>query len=262
VLAPRILAERVLRELLAIPDLAPIAYEALLARGLTVLPEELVPWGRTIARASLDPAACERWARCKDDRIFFALSLVLGGKDEDLRDGAHGVLLTLAGKPIAADPLLWKSWLTAHPGATPSADPVSEGRIEAAVVRGTRVLRNDLLDDGRALWSADGHAHWVCGSTGLAVMGLLAAGYPKDHPAIEKAVQTTLAVFGPGGPGLPAFPARGYETYNLACLAMALCELDPKRFRVPLQGLHARLVHGMLEDGLWSYRCLSPTDAT
>ncbi|MFI5402366.1 MAG: hypothetical protein ACHQ1G_05465, partial [Planctomycetota bacterium] len=55
ILAPEVLPEEELRRLLSVTRIAQIVYDALLARGLTVRPEELAPWARAIALACLDP---------------------------------------------------------------------------------------------------------------------------------------------------------------------------------------------------------------
>jgi hypothetical protein len=261
ILAPKILPEGELRRLLATPDLAPVSYDALKDRGLTVKPRELLPWARAVAPTCLNRDVCKVWAH-KGDFVFFeAMALALKGKDEDVRDGAHCLLLTLSGKKLMADPDVWRSWMAASAKGHEPAKPLSDGHLAAAVVRAARFLRADLADDGVAIWSADTGRYWTVGSTAMAVLALRAAGYKRSHPAIEKAVRTTLLQFGPRGkPSLPAFRARGYETYSLAVLAMALCELDPKRYRVPLAALQKRLVTGMHANGMWGYQCIRPTD--
>jgi len=261
ILAPEALGIAELRELIATPDLAPVCYDALRGRGLPVKPEELLPWARTIARASLGRAACRAWAERGDFTIYEAVALALPDGDDAVRDGAHCLLLTLSGKDLAADTLIWRSWIAARRERYEPPPPLSAGELRAAVVRGARFLKADLLDDGAAPWSADPHRHWLAGSTAMAVLGLRAAGAPADDPAIRKAVRSTLLVFDRRGrPGLPAFPARGYETYQYAVLAMALCEVDPAAYAVPLRALHKRLVNGMHENGMWGYKCVGPTD--
>ncbi|MHC4846937.1 MAG: LamG-like jellyroll fold domain-containing protein [Planctomycetota bacterium] len=261
ILAPKTLPEQELRRLLATPDLAPISYEALKGRQLTVKAKELLPWARAVAPTCLNRDVCHVWARKGDFLFYEAIALALRGKDEDIRDGAHCLLLTLSGKKLMADADVWRSWMAAKAKNHEPAQLLSDGHIAAAVVRATRFLRADLLADGMAIWSADTGHHWKVGSTALAVLALRAAGYKASHPAIEKAVKTTLLQFGPRGkPALPAFPARGYETYQFSVLALALCELDPKRYRVPLAAIHKRLTTGMHANGMWGYRCIRPTD--
>jgi hypothetical protein len=262
ILAP-VLEERELRGLLDVPDLARIAYDTLRRRGLTVRARELLTWARTIARACLDPKACARWAADGDFLIYEAVALTLREKgDEDLRDGAHCLLLTMSGKKLFADPLPWRSWMASHKDRHEPPPKLSPGRIAAAVVRGARHLRRDLMDDGRCVWPPDPNGPTAVGATGMAVLGLIAAGHPKDHPAIEKGVRTTLLVFDrQGNASLPAMGNRKRETYVLSILAMALCEVDAKRFQVPLNALRSRIVHGMRPHGQWGYQCLSSTDA-
>lgn len=261
VLAPKILPEPELRACLNTPDLAPVAYAALRARELTVQARELLPWARAIAVEALDPEACKRWAERRDFLIHEAVALALDTADEDLRDGAHCLLMTLAGKRLPADADIWRSWIAAHRDRYEPPPPLSAGLLAAAVVRGARSLRHDLLDDGKCVWSADVNGPTAIGATSLAVLALRAAGYPATHRAIDGALRKTLLVFGPGdAPALPSLGDRKGETYILACLALALCEIDAKKYRVPLDALRRRLVTGMHRHGQWSYQCLTPTD--
>jgi hypothetical protein len=262
ILAPNVLPEQELRRYLSIADLAPVAYAALRARALTVRPEELLVWARAIAISCLDPATCRRWAQKEPDfTILSAVALVVAADDEDVRDGAHCLLLTVSGKKIQADRDLWRSWIAARRDRYERPEPLSAGEIAAAVVRGARFVRRDLLDDGRCLWARDTGGVHAIGSTSLAVMALRTAGYPADHPALEKALRTSMLVFGPGGaPALRPLKERGRETYVLSLLAIALCELDAKRYRVPLEALRKRIIGGMQPSGAWGYQCLSPTD--
>jgi len=256
------LDETELRDYLEIPDLAPQAYAELRRRRLTVRPKELVVWARAIALACLDRGRCEEWARSRDFTILEAVALVISGRDEEVRDGAHCLLLTLSGRSLAADTLIWRSWIEGNrKRAFDDPGPDTAGARAAAVVRGARYLRHDLMKDGRAVWSGDPNGTTTAiGATGLAVLALRAAGYPRNHPAIEKALKT-LVLFGRGGaPALHEIRDRSRETYVLAILAMALCEIDPKRFKVPLQALAKRLVTGMQPHGQWSYQCLRPSD--
>lgn len=261
-LAPSTLPEPELRSILAVPDLAPISYAALRARGLGVRAEELVPWAREIGRACLGRRACDEWAsRPFDPVLLRAVALALAGGTEESRDGALCLLLTVSGKRLPPDTLLWESWIAASGASHRPPPAVSEGRIAAAVIRGARALRRDLLEDGRCIWSADPDGHWAVGATALAVLALRAAGDPRDHPAIEAALRKTLLVPGTGGPpALPEIRDRGYETYCLALLAIALADLDPKAYRIPLAALHRRLVTGMQPQGQWSYQCRGGTD--
>ncbi len=267
VLAPKVLSEKELRRYLKIPDLAPVAYAALRGRNLRVQPKELLAWARVISLACLRPAACRGWADRDptDFTILEAIALVLaepgpGDNNESVRDGAACLLMTVSGKKLPRDRDIWRSWLTARRDRYKKPSAGSPGEIAAAVVRGARLIRLDLIDDGRCLWYRDTGGHYQAGSTALGVLGLLAAGYPKNHPAIKKALPT-LVLFGPGGaPALHSMPHRGRETYVLSMLAIALCELDAKRFRVPLQALRNRIAHGMQKSGSWGYQCLTPTD--
>jgi hypothetical protein len=251
VLAPRILPEPELRFCLKTPDLAPIAYAALRARELSVRARELLPWARTIAVKALDPDACRKWAQQRDFLIFEAVALTLDTADDDIRDGAHCLLMTLSGKRLPADADIWRSWISAHRDRFQDPPELSPGSIHSAVVRGARFLRHDLLADGKCVWSADVNGPTAIGATSLAVMALRSAGYPATHPAIERALRTTLLVFGPGDtPALPGLGNRARETYILACLTLALCEVDAKKYRVPLDALRRRLVVGMQRHGV------------
>jgi hypothetical protein len=262
VLAPKILPEPELRGCLKTPDLAPIAYAALRARELTVQARELLPWARSIAKRALDPDYCRRWAQRRDFLIFQAVALALDTADDDQRDGAHCLLLTLSGRKLPADADIWRSWIAAHQDRFHDPPELSPGLVAAAVLRGARFLRHDLLADGKCVWSADVNGPSAIGATGLAVMALRSSGYPATHPAIERALRSTLLVFGPGdAPALPGLDNRARETYILACLTLALCEVDAKKYRVPLDALRRRLVLGMQRHGQWSYQCLTPTDS-
>ncbi len=261
VLAPSVLPEAELRRYLSIPDLAPIAYDALLRRGLTVRPKELLVWARAIARTCLEPTACRAWAdKTPDFTILTAVALVIADQDDDVRDGSHCLLMTMSGKKLPPDPDLWRSWIAARADRYEKPAPLSKGEMAAAVVRAARFLKLDLLDDGRTLWVRDSHAHHQIGSTALSVIALRAAGYPIKHPAIQKALQSTMLLFDRVGRPALRPTNRDRETYVLAMLALALCELDTKRHRVPLEALRQRLVQGMLEHGAWGYQCRTPTD--
>lgn len=261
ILAPEALPEEELRRLLTIPDLAPLCYEALLDRDLRVKAKELLPWARAIGSGCLDKNVCAEWARRGDFLIYEAVALAVGDKDEDVRDGAHCLLLTLSGKKLMPDTLVWLSWITSYRTRYEAPPPLSPGELQAAVVRGARWLAKDLLAHGHTFWAAEGRANSDQGGTALAVLALRAAGYKRGHPAIDKALKETLLLFGKRGrAALRPLAGRARETYNLALLAMALCELDTTRYRVPLQALHKRLLVGMHKNGMWGYQCIGPTD--
>ena len=106
---------------------------------------ELLPWAKAIARVCLDPKYCVRWAKERDFLIYEAVALTLDNPpDEDQRDGAHCLLLTMSGKKLIADALMWRSWIAAHmavPGADAPRLPVHDipcpapGRgVEASVL--------------------------------------------------------------------------------------------------------------------------------
>jgi len=261
ILAPKTLDQSELRRLLKIPDLAPLCYDALRGRDLSVKAKELLPWARAIGSACLDRDLCTTWARRGDFLIYEAVALAVGDRDEDVRDGAHCLLLTLSGKKLTRDTLVWRSWLTAHRDRYEPPPPLSPGEIQAAIVRAARSLAKDLLDDGRTLWNEGPPKNSEVGATALAILGLRAAGYKRGHPALQTAIKSTLLLFGPRGrPALRSDAGRARETYNLSLLAMALCEIDAKRYRVPLQALHKRIVFGMHKNGMWGYQCIGPTD--
>ncbi|MDH3592733.1 MAG: hypothetical protein OER88_12685, partial [Planctomycetota bacterium] len=262
VLAPEILPEEELRRYLKIPDLARIAYDALRGRGLTVLPKELVTWARAIARTCLAPIPCRAWADKEPDfTILTAVALVTADENEDVRDGAHCLLMTISGKKLPADADLWRSWIAARADRYEKPQPLSPGEIAAAVVRAARFVKLDLLDDGRCLWQRDPGAAHAIGSTALGVIALRAAGYPIKHEAIQKALETTMLLFDRGGsPALRPLASRSRETYVLSMLALALCELDVKRHKIPLDGLRQRILLGMQPHGAWGYQCRMPSD--
>ncbi|MFI5403978.1 MAG: hypothetical protein ACHQ1G_13650, partial [Planctomycetota bacterium] len=262
ILAPESLPEEELRRLLSVPRLAPIVYDALLARGFTVRPEELSAWARAIAAECLDPARCRDWAaREPDFTILLAVAAALADKDEDVRDGAQCLLLTVSGKKLHADADVWRSWIAGNRDRYARPEGASPGEIAAGILRGARFLRNDLADDGRALLPYDGSGHHAIGSTALAVLALRAADCPATDPAIAKAVETTLLAFDKSGaPALRPIEERSRETYILSLLAIALCDLDPARYRVPIEALRQRLLSGQQSVGAWGYRCLMPTD--
>lgn len=262
ILAPQILPEEELRRLLSVTRLAQIVYDALLGRGFTVRAEELSEWARAIAIECLDPARCrDRVARPRDFTILLAVAAAVSDREEDVRDGAQCLLLTVSGRRILPDADLWRSWIAGNRDRYERPPAASPGEIAAAIVRGVRLLRRDLAEDGRALLVSDRDGHHVIGSTALAVLALRAADCPATHPAIAKAVETTLLAFDKeGAPALRPLEERGRETYVLSLLAIALAEIDPARYRVPIEALRQRILSGQQSMGAWGYRCLGPTD--
>jgi hypothetical protein len=262
ILAPEILPEEELRKLLSVTRLSRIVYDALLGRGLTVLPEECSGWARAIAAECIDPKRCREWAsREPDFTILLAVAAALAAEEEDVRDGAQCLLLTVSGRKLHADADIWRSWIAGYRDRYARPEPASPGEIAAAIVRGARFLRRDLADDGCALLSYDHDRHHVIGSTALAVLALRAADCPATHPVIAKAVETTLLAFDKAGaPALRPIQERSRETYVLSLLAIALCDLDPARYRVPIEALRQRLLSGQQSVGAWGYRCFGPTD--
>jgi hypothetical protein len=201
------------------------------------------------ARAILDD-----FRDAPDWGLVDGLIALLASKDADERRGAHLLLMTLSGKDLPPDADFWKSWLGAKRN-TYEAPPLSApGVATAAILRGVKFLRGDLLEDGACVWPTN--TEWPgcrVGATALAVYALRAADVHANDPAIEKALQKTLLVWSGGAPALRG-DLEGY-TYALSMLALALRSVDPEKFEPQLQILANRIVEGQLPNGQWTYYC-------
>ena len=253
VITTRGMTDEVATTLLASPSVGYEVYEHLRRRDLLPEVPELLPLARNLAPRGLSPRACmafaKQFASSSNFQLLRALADILRSKDEAVRRGAHALLLTISGKRLRASADIWRSWIDGRTFYEPPP-PVSEGAVEAAVLRAAHYLTQDLADDGKALWQ---RGQSEVGSTALAVLALRAAGVPAKHPAIEEAIRTTLLAFGKGDrPGVPEVGSKR-EVYNLSLLAMALAAVDGKRYTAPLLAIRDRLVQGQASNGQWTY---------
>ncbi|MHC4971668.1 MAG: prenyltransferase/squalene oxidase repeat-containing protein [Planctomycetota bacterium] len=255
-LVTRKLPDDVVRGCLKDELLARDAYETLRLRGadltqgdLDVLAKLRAKEGYSVAGArafSLEFFADRNWA------LIQALLGQLDAKDPEVAEGAYMLLLSISGKDIAPLKDLWRSWITARQGSYEPPHLGSPGPVAAAILRGRRFLRNDLLKDGLSIWptSPDWPGTQV-GATALSVLALRVAGIPPNDEAIQTAWKATLFHSG----GLRG-DLEGY-TYTLSLLAMVIEAVDRTKHKTLLEAITRRLVRGQLENGQWTYYCKS-----
>ena len=80
--------------------------------------------------------------------------------------------MTLSGKKLTRDSLVWLSWITSYRTRYEAPPPLSPGELQAAIVRGARWIAKKLLADGHVFWAAEGRANSDQGGTALAVLAL------------------------------------------------------------------------------------------
>ena len=243
---------------LGVEATAEAACNALRIRGEPPDPAQMETLGRVVARRGLAPAEClafaARFAAAPDFTLLEVVALRLAADEsEAVRVGAHCLLCQVSGIDQPADRDLWCSWIAAAKDRYQAPPAFTPGCVAAAVARAVHYLRQDLLDDGLAIWPGWEPDAARVGSTALAVLALRAARVPPNDPAIRKAIETTLLRFDRGGrPSLPRLP-DGKQTYSLGLLAMALKATDADVYRRPLQAIADQLVFGQLENGQWTY---------
>jgi hypothetical protein len=234
--------------------LARDAYEVLRTRGadlaqgdLTVLAKLRAREGYSVAGArafSLEFFETRNWA------LIHALLDQLDAKDPEVAEGAYMLLLSISGKDIAPLKDLWHSWITARKDRYEPPPLGAPGPVAAAILRGRRFLRQDLLDDGMSIWPTS--PEWPgtqVGATALSVYALRVAGIPPKDEAIQTAWKATLFHSG----GLRG-DMEGY-TYALSLLAMAIEAVDRTKYKTLQQAVASHLVRGQLENGQWTYYC-------
>ncbi len=243
----------VLVECLGYPDVALVALGRI--RQREDAPDVRTPSaaGREAALLGLDAAACARFLRSAPDfDLLAAAAALLKNEDRSVRVGAHALLMAASGKRLAADPLIWKSWVAAKRNSfEPPAEP-SEGAVAAAILRGREFLRTRLLRNGYCAdnWDSD---RSKMGATALALLALRKSGMKRNDPVIESTLEKTLLLFDKAKrPALRKLPSAT-ETYTAALLAMLLAELDRERFKLVLDTLGSRLARGQMRNGGWTY---------
>ena len=250
----RAIAERVsddtARTLMASRTVGYEAYKLLRSRDVLPDAQQLAPLARTLARQGLtrggSAAFAKAFATHPDFELLRAIVHVRSAKDAALRRGAYLLLLEVTGAGLPPDGAQWLSWIRGRKAFYEPPAPVSDGVIEAAILRGAHYLLADLDADGKAIWRP---GQSEVGSTALAVIAVRAAGTPANHPAIQKALSTTL--LRPNGE-LPALDGK-HEVYSLALLARALTDLDARRHARVLAQIRDRLVGGQASNGQWTY---------
>lgn len=142
--------------------------------------------------------------------------------------------------PLAA---VWIS-TTLAAGPVLAAD-VSKVEVDRAIQRAVQFLANQQSLDGE--WGA-GDAH-VVGITSLALLALLNADVPNNHPVVQKGLRALRRVRADVEP---------VETYDISLMIMALVAArdpsDQPRIHILAQRLEARQLTGQKNIGGWSYR--------
>ena len=114
-------------------------------------------------------------------------------------------------------------------------------RINGAIDRGVQWLLSEQLLDGS--WDID-QTGYRNGGTALMVYALLKSGVPKDHPAIERALEWMKC-------------GRTLETYSLGCLLLALNAMNDPTVEPWMKELLEALLKNQLPSGAFRY---SPTN--
>jgi hypothetical protein len=239
---------------------AALAFAELEKRNQPVKASELGLVARSEARLGTSLRYVAAYAkRLKANRgwtLLTAIAKLVDDKDERVRTGAHALLLGVSGKDVPAFPLLWRSWIAARRGEYELPDPLSEGSVAAAVIRGAAFLRRQLLAHGVCVYNQrDGDLHrfsYNIGATALAVKALRASGVPATDPAIERAVEETLLTRNEYGQ-LTLNQGALHTNYTAALTIMALAAVDKEAHSARIQRLASRLAAGQLESGQWSY---------
>ncbi len=250
-LVRRGLSSAALQEAVKIPALAEEAREILKDRGrrAKALGDLPAAWAREALSPVAARAILDDFAKKPDFRIVTRLVELLRHEDKSVRRGAQLLLMMLSGLDLPPDADLWRSWISAKRDNYKKPVLSAPGVVAAAIDRGAKFLRADLLKDGRAEWpSFPDSPETVVGATGLAVYALRAAGVPADDPAIRKALEKTLL---PGG----ALPGVRRYTYALSMLTLALKSVDEKAHAQSIRTLARRIWQGQLDNGQWTYHC-------
>jgi len=253
-LVTRGLPEAVLRECLKDELLARDAYEVLRMRGADLAQGDLKVLARLRAREGYSVAGARAFSleffETRNWALIRALLDQLDAKDPEVAEGAYMLLLSISGKDIAPLKDLWHSWITARKDRYQPPHLGSPGPVAAAILRGRRFLRQDLLEDGVSIWPTS--PEWPgtkVGATALSVLALRVAGIPPKDEAIQTAWKATLFHSG----GLRG-DLEGY-TYALSLLAMAIEAVDRTKYKTLQEAVARHLVRGQLENGQWTYYC-------
>jgi hypothetical protein len=253
-LVTRGLPEEVVRACLKDEVLAQDAYEVLRMRGADLTKGDLSVLAKLRAREGYSVAGARAFAleffETRNWALVRALLDQLEAEDPEVAEGAYMLLLSISGKDIAPLKDLWRSWVTARQGDYRPPHLGSPGPVAAAILRGRRFVRRDLLEDGLSTWptSPDWPGTQV-GATALSVLALRVAGIPPDDEAIETAWKATLFRSGALRADL-----EGY-TYALSLLAMAVEAVGRTKYRTLQEAIARHLVRGQLENGQWTYYC-------
>jgi len=131
----------------------------------------------------------------------------------------------------------------ARAGDDPDAEPL-EARVNRAIDTSAASLVRRQAPDGS--WNKEDKVHpW--GRTALCTFALLHAGYPKDHPAVRKALAFLGLSEGYASDLVP------HSTYEAGCLALLLNALG-KGYRSAIHGVCGWLCDHFNDSvGLWGY---------
>ena len=124
--------------------------------------------------------------------------------------------------------------------ATSAFAQVTSRDVSTAIARGVAFLRSSQHGDGHWEYQND---NYNPGTTALGVLALRAAEVALDDPA----VQSGLAFL------LTHQEARNHQTYQYACMMMALASCDRRRYRQLVSRYAAWLCGTQLSNGMWSY---------
>jgi hypothetical protein len=253
-LVTRGLPDDALRGCLKDELLARDAYEVLRMRGADLAQGDLSVLAGLRAREGYSVAGARAFTleffETRNWALVHALLNELDAKDPDVAEGAYMLLLSISGKDIAPLRDLWRSWIAARQNNYRPPHLGSPGPVAAAILRGRRFLRHDLLEDGASIWPTS--PEWpgtMVGATALSVLALRVAGIPPRDEAIQTAWKATLFHSG----GLRG-DLEGY-TYALSLLAMAIEAVDRTKHKTLLEAITRHLVRGQLENGQWTYYC-------
>jgi hypothetical protein len=156
-LSERGLPSEKLAPLLGVEGVAEMAHRLLCARGEPPPPDALRALGRVVARRGLVPQECRtyaaRFAAAPDFDLLRAVAARLAPEEaDDVRIGAHCLLCVISGIDQIADREVWRSWIATAEESYEAPPAYNKGVVAAAVARAVHHLRQDLLDDGLAIW--------------------------------------------------------------------------------------------------------------
>jgi hypothetical protein len=215
--------------------------------------------GDALAVARNGPVASDALAYAEsfferpDHDVLAGLVAVLAdqARSEQDRFGAYLMLLTLSGRNMPPDAMLWRSYVRATRETYKPPPEINDGNVAAAAARGARFVRTRLATrhgiDAVGLGKAQAPGYSIALSC-LAVLALRAAGTPRDDDVIVATLRRANAAY-PRPPDRLGHWTRADPVFDLSFLLMAMDGIGDTKRETELAHL---LVQKQSEAGCWS----------